>query len=334
MAGKDWFPTLDPSSFDPEPQDGSETGDEGDQDAEDTDSADAEPEGPAVTPSRPDESDPDPSTDLDESAAQTSSDPVDDAVDPVEPVGSVVRALTVTPRPSTAGQPDWASDWVDAPADEPDQEVFPAQGADRIGIAEPEPGTADAERRNRRTRLAVGGAVATLAVVGVGVAAAALTSGSGGDAEAQSVVVPGTTTSATTTAATSTQAPPPWCPSTVDGDVIRGDGPGGTGSGPEAIFGFQHAFFVLHDAAKVREFVTPEMAADQLKDLQTGIDQSVQPGTAHCLTVRPAPAPGSFDIELTVKGPDGETSRYRPQTVTTQVRDGRTLISAIVQHQN
>ncbi|NKU60937.1 hypothetical protein GS883_21740 [Rhodococcus hoagii] len=76
-----------------------------------------------------------------------------------------------------------------------------------------------------------------------------------------------------------------------------------------------------------REYVTPEVAKDQLADLQSGIDLHVPVGTVHCVEVRPTDLPGSFALELTEKRPNGETVRYL-QTISTSVRDGRTLIAA------
>ncbi|NKU60939.1 hypothetical protein GS883_21750 [Rhodococcus hoagii] len=213
----------------------------------------------------------------------------------------------------------------DAPSAFPDRmSTLHASGRCRLSLDQPR-----TLIDSRKDRVAVGGAAAALLVLVAGGAAVAVASGRGDTSAQQSVEVPGTTTTSAITTA-SAAAPAPWCPPGVEGDVVRGNGSGGTGSGPDAILGFEHAFYVARDAAKAREYVTPEVAKDQLADLQSGIDLHVPVGTVHCVEVRPTDLPGSFALELTEKRPNGETVRYL-QTISTSVRDGRTLIAAITQ---
>ncbi|MGE2871976.1 hypothetical protein ACQGFJ_32260 [Rhodococcus sp. 3.70] len=201
-------------------------------------------------------------------------------------------------------------------------------GADRY--PEPLPGSDRARGRSRRTKAAVGGAAAAVLAVLVGGTAIALASGSDEPDAPASLEVPGTTTAppAAGTSVAGAQAASSWCPSSVKGDVISGNGPGGTGSGPDAILGFQHAFYVDRNADKARGFATPEAAATQLSTLQAGIDDGVPVGTEHCVLIRPSGQPGVFAVEMVQKAADGAIVRYA-QTISTTVRDGKTLIAAI-----
>jgi hypothetical protein len=116
------------------------------------------------------------------------------------------------------------------------------------------------------------------------------------------------------------------CPNTVEGNVVRGDGPGGTDSGPAAILWFQHSYYVERSGQRARQVVAPEAPVSPAATIQQGID-SVPAGTEHCLTIT-AQEPGRYLVEMTVRGPNGATTLYR-QDVTTMDRDGRTLITGI-----
>src|SRR3546814_20329276 len=85
--------------------------------------------------------------------------------------------------------------------------------------------------------------------------------------------------------------------------------PGGTGSGPDAILGFQYAFYVDRNADKARGFATPEAAATQLSTLQAGIDDGVPVGTEHCVLIRPSGKLGVFAVEMVQKAADRAEER-------------------------
>jgi len=320
MKGREWFPPLDPSQFEPEP-DTSEN--EGEQ-------APAEPTADEAT---------DEATDEDELAEQVEvpgpQSPVEDPASPVEnesssdddadlePVGTVARpALTPVPVSGPSDQPDWASEWVADSADEEDAATASVSAAPVHTSVSLTPAPAvDQRERAPRSRLAVGGAVvAILALAGAGVAV--VISSASADSPAASIEVPGTTTP--TAAATTTAAE--WCPPTPNGDAVRGNGVGGTGSGPDAIFAFDYAFYTDRSGAKAREVVAPDARVSSAEQIQAGID-TIPVGTVHCLSIRPT-TPATFAVELTEKRPDGQIKTHL-QTVVTEVRDGRTLITSI-----
>lgn len=62
--------------------------------------------------------------------------------------------------------------------------------------------------------------------------------------------------------------------------------------------------------------------------MQAGIDDGVPVGTEHCVLIRPSGQPGVFAVEMVQKAADGAIVRYA-QTISTTVRDGKTLIAAI-----
>ncbi|WP_162958586.1 serine/threonine-protein kinase [Nocardia yunnanensis] len=121
------------------------------------------------------------------------------------------------------------------------------------------------------------------------------------------------------------------CPSRRTADAVSGIGPGGTGSGPDAILGFQYAYYVLRSGTAARQFVAEDAAgvADAAK-IQSGID-SVLAGTRYCVQVsRLAPADDDhWSVRITQQSP-GELPDVYTQIVTTRTADARTLITSIV----
>jgi hypothetical protein len=116
------------------------------------------------------------------------------------------------------------------------------------------------------------------------------------------------------------------CRAGDDGTVVRGDGPGGTDTGPHAVLGFDYAYFVLRDAAAARGFVAPAATVGPVDQLQAGI-ATVPTGTLHCLSIT-ADGPDRYRVELTTRHGRDEPLIYR-QIVTTATTDGRVLITAI-----
>jgi hypothetical protein len=132
------------------------------------------------------------------------------------------------------------------------------------------------------------------------------------------------TSPATTTPATFADGGP--CRAGNDGRVVRGDGPGGTDTGPNAVLGFDYAYFVMRDAAAARNFVAPTAAISPVDRLQAGI-ATVPAGTQHCLSIA-ADGPDRFLVDLTTRHGHDEPSSYR-QIVTTTTTSGHVLITAI-----
>ncbi|WP_280417186.1 hypothetical protein [Nocardia carnea] len=118
------------------------------------------------------------------------------------------------------------------------------------------------------------------------------------------------------------------CPATQDGAVTVGSGAGDTTSGPDAVLGFQHAFYVQRSGAAAREFVAPDSPAiSSAETIQRGIDEQIPAGTQHCVRITERTA-NTFDVDLTERRPNGVTTVYK-QTVTTVERDGQTLLWVI-----
>ncbi len=122
------------------------------------------------------------------------------------------------------------------------------------------------------------------------------------------------------------------CPATQDGGVTVGNGEGDTTSGPDAVLGFQYAFYTERSGAGAREFVAPDSPAiSSAETIQQAIDQQIPAGTQHCVRIAERAA-NSFDVDLTELRPNGKTTVYK-QTVTTVERDGKTLLWVIADRQ-
>ncbi|WP_446225826.1 hypothetical protein ACTWPB_12580 [Nocardia sp. IBHARD005] len=115
------------------------------------------------------------------------------------------------------------------------------------------------------------------------------------------------------------------CAHTTEGDKLISNAAGGTGSGPDAILAFEHAYYVTRSGAAARAVIAPDGAVPAIEHLQAGID-SLPTGTKHCVVITPA-AEG-FDIELSEWIPGKPANVWR-QHITTTVQDGRTLIKSI-----
>lgn len=116
------------------------------------------------------------------------------------------------------------------------------------------------------------------------------------------------------------------CPSIDDGIVVRGNGPGGTTTGAQAILGFDYAYFVLRDAVAARGFLAPVSTVGPVNQIQGGI-ATVPEDTRHCLAIT-ADGPDQYRVELTTRRGHDAPVIYR-QIVTTTPIAGRVLITAI-----
>ncbi|MRH88834.1 hypothetical protein GFY24_15505 [Nocardia sp. SYP-A9097] len=173
--------------------------------------------------------------------------------------------------------------------------------------------------------IAVGAGALTLIVV-VALVVVSLTRGdSGGGEDTQAAFGPGGTV---TTAAPSSGMAALSCPSKREGSLTIGNGPGGNGSGADAILGFQHAFYADRDGAKARSFVTSDSpTVSPAEVIQQAIDEVIPKGTSYCLRITDLGA-DAYDADLTEHRPDGTTTVYR-QRITTVNKDGKHLIFAI-----
>ncbi|WP_157116501.1 hypothetical protein [Nocardia vaccinii] len=116
------------------------------------------------------------------------------------------------------------------------------------------------------------------------------------------------------------------CRASDDGTAVRGDGPGGTDTGPHAILGFDYAYFVLRDGAAARNFVAPTAAVGPADQIQAGI-ATVPTGTQHCLSIT-VDGPDRYHVEVTTRHGRDAPQIYQ-QIVTTATTAGHVLITAI-----
>ncbi|GAB2670986.1 hypothetical protein GCM10027088_57270 [Nocardia goodfellowii] len=249
---------------------------------------------------------------------------------PVTPDSTAGGSSTLGPAATSAGTERdqwWATPAADYNLDDDDDPVTPARRsgsglswaddpiaqrlAPRAPVAEPDAPSA----KGRWLALGLAGALAV--VIGLVATIIALNRDPGGDDDGKVTAAP----PPTTTAALS-------CPALADGRVTVGNGAGNTGSGPGAILGFQHAFYVERSGEKARTFVAPDSEnISPVETIQKAINEEIPAGTTHCLRITEV-TPETFDVDLTEHRPNGVTNVY-PQVVTVVNRDGKILIHAI-----
>ncbi|MFI6866649.1 hypothetical protein [Nocardia sp. NPDC050406] len=119
------------------------------------------------------------------------------------------------------------------------------------------------------------------------------------------------------------------CPAETNGSHVRGNGPGGYATGPEAILALQHAYYVARSGALVRSLVDLDASIPSAPEIQAGID-TVPEGTTHCVQISPGAFSGQYTVIITEFRPDKTTRIWSPQLVMTTARGERTVITAIV----
>lgn len=135
-----------------------------------------------------------------------------------------------------------------------------------------------------------------------------------------------------TTAATDQPAsglPANLCPNETKGGTVRGNGPGSTRSGPEAILALQNRYYVDRSGKAVREMYAPDAPAPTVEQIQAGID-SIPVGTTYCVQIMPGPFDGQHIMVVSEQHPDATKRTWAPQLVMTTQFGGATLISALV----
>ncbi|MBS2993326.1 hypothetical protein AC1659_28925 [Rhodococcus erythropolis] len=182
-----------------------------------------------------------------------------------------------------------------------------------------------------RGRAAVIGAAAAVAVlvIGGGAIAASALVGSDDDAPMNvAEIAPATTSTAATSQTPTSSVPQSWCSPSPEAGVVRGSGPGGTGSGPDAILAFDHAYYVERSGAKARALLVSDaqVKSATAEELQAGID-TIPAGTEHCVEIRPT-EPNTFAVTLEQRYLDGSRVSGRQIVKVTDV-GGRTLITSI-----
>ncbi|MFI9509826.1 protein kinase [Nocardia sp. NPDC052566] len=117
------------------------------------------------------------------------------------------------------------------------------------------------------------------------------------------------------------------CPSLIEGGRVVGNGPGDTTSGPSAILAMEYAYYVSRSGEQVREVADPDGQVPAAAGVQSGIDQ-VPVGTVHCVVIARIDA-NRYSVAISEQHPDGRRANYS-QIFTTVVRNGRTLVSAVI----
>ncbi|MRH92906.1 hypothetical protein GFY24_36750 [Nocardia sp. SYP-A9097] len=134
---------------------------------------------------------------------------------------------------------------------------------------------------------------------------------------------------APSSAAPAAEANPALCPNEMSGTSIRGNGPGSTHTGPDAILALQNRYYVERNGQRVHEMFAPDATAPSVADIQAGID-SIPVGTIYCVQIMPGPFAGQHIMVVTETHPDSSRRVWPPQLVLTSTTGDRTLVSSIV----
>ncbi|MET8427831.1 hypothetical protein [Nocardia sp. NPDC004860] len=178
-----------------------------------------------------------------------------------------------------------------------------------------------ARRRTALTRLGVGaGALVAVAAV-IGAVVVAL-----GGHDSGAAATPGPSLIPATAAAATTSTKPVWCKEVDTPTRVVSSGPGDESTAIGVIVAQQYAFYVLRDAVAVRAHMTPDAVAASPEATAAAI-AALPGGTVHCVTVT-AQAENQFTVTVLERHPDGAEVPW-DQAVTTSVRDGRVVITAI-----
>ncbi|MFD3703238.1 hypothetical protein ACFWUP_08845 [Nocardia sp. NPDC058658] len=248
--------------------------------------------------------------------------------DPVEPEPVPPPPAQLAGRRSdfTGGWSDWVADPAPGPDDDYDAELvqFPwadtaADEYDDARVLEPS-GALRANRKRQRAWvvLAVSALVLVIAATGVFF----LLFGRGGDNTARQAASPLHFTAGNLTADTVGS-----CPTERTDIVVRSAEAGGTGSGPDAVLAFQHAYYVSRSGEQARAVVAPGAEVSPAAVIQRGID-TIPVGTTHCVRITTV-APDRFTVEVTEFRPAGAPATYTKQSVRTETVGDRTLITGI-----
>ncbi|MEU6581454.1 hypothetical protein [Nocardia sp. NPDC046763] len=119
------------------------------------------------------------------------------------------------------------------------------------------------------------------------------------------------------------------CPNEVNGGNVRGNGPGSTKSGPDAILALQNRYYVDRSGKAVRAMFAPDAPTPTVDQIQAGID-TIPVGTTYCVQIMPGPFDGQHIMVVTEQHPDATKRTWSPQLVITTKIGDATLISAIV----
>nr|WP_302870778.1 hypothetical protein [Nocardia mangyaensis] len=242
-----------------------------------------------------------------------------------EPEPAPLAELAARRSEFTGGWSDWVAEPAPGPDDDYDAELvqFPwtdatADHYDEPHVLEPS-GALRANRRRQRTWLVLAVSVLVLVLAATGVFFLLFGRGEAADAEhaAPLQFMAGNLTADTVGA----------CPTERTDTVVRSAEPGGTGSGPDAVLAFQHAYYVTRSGEQARAMATPDADVSPAAVIQRGID-SIPVGTTHCVRITTVAA-DRFTVEVTEFRPAGAPATYTKQSVRTAVVGDRTYIAGI-----
>lgn len=240
-----------------------------------------------------------------------------------------------TPDPRTpAAPPQPASE---APPAHTSREAAVA-GLSPKPVPKPVPRPIPQNKRGRRSRLAIWGSLAAASLL-LGVAIGAVSWVLSPDTNDQESFAAGMSSMLTTpeapattteppTSTTPAPAAPPPCVESRTSSEVTGAGPGGFGSGPDAILGFDYAYYVTRSGAAARAFTTPDAAVGSPELLQSAGIDTFPSETTHCLRITPR-NPDEYTVYLTHAVPGAEPETWT-QIVRTRTNGDRTLITSIV----
>ncbi|NLG56437.1 MAG: hypothetical protein GX542_12465 [Rhodococcus sp.] len=199
------------------------------------------------------------------------------------------RATGFDPFADNSDAPTWLDDAAAAPARAP-------KAPSRLG----------------RNLAIVGGGLVLAGAIAAGVAFMVMQTNNSSDAVAST-----STTEAATSAnnLSSDTATDEWCSRFDEGARRGGDGDGDHSSGLNAIFAFQHAYYVERDGFKVAEFGEPGRFSGEA--IHDGIANGIPVGLRHCLDVTTT-GPGTYSMVLQTRE-DGKTGIGTVEYVVTTV---------------
>lgn len=122
------------------------------------------------------------------------------------------------------------------------------------------------------------------------------------------------------------------CPTTTDGAVSSGRGPGSQSSGVEVIRAFNFAYYRWRNAQAARSMVSLKGKVGDVIDMQSAIDL-MAPGVRYCLAITDT-GNNRYDVELTEISPAGSgAQRLIRQSVQTENIGGRWWITEFAKPQ-
>ncbi|MGW0251146.1 hypothetical protein ACWDYH_31405 [Nocardia goodfellowii] len=111
---------------------------------------------------------------------------------------------------------------------------------------------------------------------------------------------------------------------------VTGAGPGGTGSGPRAILGFEHAFYLTRSAAAMARFIALGSALLERSDRLQAVIDATPLGTRHCVRIQPVDSRASWwAVTITEFDVTTTTSRVMNEIITTAAIGGHILVDAV-----